>query len=58
MAFHVVNLQVTASTGAGPLLHHNEKGCPTFRDFRKVGTTSLDAAFASHRPPLNSELSE
>ncbi len=27
---------------AVPALRHHDQGCPTFRDFRKVGTTDLD----------------
>ncbi|MFZ0956486.1 MAG: hypothetical protein WAN60_09095, partial [Candidatus Sulfotelmatobacter sp.] len=25
--------------GAGPRLHNHNRGCPTLRDFRRVGTT-------------------
>jgi hypothetical protein len=31
--------------GAGPPSPHHERGCPTFRGFRKVGTTDLGFLF-------------
>ena len=34
--------------GAGPPLSRHGPGCPTFRDFRKVGTTTAGARFTRH----------
>jgi hypothetical protein len=39
---------------AVPLLPCHEQGCPTFRDFRKVGTTDPDFLFADLHRRLDS----
>jgi len=35
-------------TGAGPPLHHHERGCLTLSGFRRVSTTDLDTHWPRH----------
>jgi REP element-mobilizing transposase RayT len=39
--------------GAGPPTYQPQKGCPTFRDFRKVGTTALADVHSSQTHSLS-----
>src|SRR5450631_386272 len=36
-------LRLTVEITSAPLMHHHNQGCPSFRDFRKLGTTDVDA---------------
>lgn len=45
---YLLSFETRKTVGAGPPLHHRERGCPTLRGFRSVGTTDLDSLFIHH----------